>query len=175
MPPRMVEVSVGGRVRHVRVEAEDDDGHRLRVSVDGEERVIDVRRIGDTLSLLETGEAPRSHQLRVAAGDQAGELDVHVDRAVIRVVVDAHRSRRGDGTDAGADTGAQTVVAPMPGKVVRVLVAEGETVAKGQGVVVVEAMKMENELCASRDGRVAEVSVEAGVSVESGRVLVVIE
>lgn len=175
MRPRTFEISVGGRVREVRVEAEDDEGNRLRVSVDGDERVIDVRRIGGRLSLLETGETPRSHQLRVVSGAQPGKLDVHVDGAVVRVVVDANQLRQVGETDRGAGAGRQAVVAPMPGKVVRVLVAEGETVTKGQGLVVVEAMKMENELRALRDGRVAEVSVEVGASVESGRVLVVIE
>ena len=63
----------------------------------------------------------------------------------------------------------------MPGKVVRVLVTEGDAVVANQGVVVVEAMKMENELRAAKDGRVAVVKVEAGDSVESGRVMVVIE
>ena len=63
----------------------------------------------------------------------------------------------------------------MPGRVVRVLVAAGDEVAARQGVVVVEAMKMENELRAPRAGRVKEVSVAAGTSVEAGRILAVIE
>ena len=63
----------------------------------------------------------------------------------------------------------------MPGRVVRVLLAVGDEVASRQGVVVVEAMKMENELRATKGGRVKEVSVTPGTSVEAGRVLVVIE
>jgi biotin carboxyl carrier protein len=62
----------------------------------------------------------------------------------------------------------------MPGRVVRVLVGPGDEVAARQGVVVVEAMKMENELRAPRAGRVKEIAVAAGASVEAGRVLVVI-
>ena len=175
MLPRAIEVSVAGRVRHVRVEAADDSRYLLRVSVDGEERVFDVRRVGDTLSFLETREGPRSHQVRVCAGEQAGELDVHVDGAVVQVVVGARRTRHVTWAGGPADARPLKVVAPMPGKVIRVLVTAGETVVKGQGVVVIEAMKMENELRASCDGRVAEVSVESGGSVESGQVLVVIE
>ena len=84
--------------------------------------------------------------------------------------------RRGHGGDSGAHThGDQPVVAPMPGRVVRVLVAPGEQVSARQGVVVVEAMKMENELRAPKGGRVKDVSVSPGTSVEAGRVLVVIE
>ena len=63
----------------------------------------------------------------------------------------------------------------MPGRVVRVLVAPGDTVAARQGVVVVEAMKMENELRSPKAGTVKEVAVTPGTSVEAGRVLVVIE
>jgi biotin carboxyl carrier protein len=63
----------------------------------------------------------------------------------------------------------------MPGKIVRLLVAVGDQVAARQGLVVVEAMKMENELRASRDGRVKEVHVVEGAAVEAGRLLVVVE
>jgi biotin carboxyl carrier protein len=63
----------------------------------------------------------------------------------------------------------------MPGRVVRVLVAAGDEVGPRQGIVVVEAMKMENELYAPRAGRVREISVSPGTSVEAGRVLAVIE
>jgi biotin carboxyl carrier protein len=63
----------------------------------------------------------------------------------------------------------------MPGRVVRVLVAQGDEVAARQGVVVVEAMKMENELRSPKAGRVKEVSVKAGDSVEAGRGLLVVE
>ena len=71
--------------------------------------------------------------------------------------------------------GEVRVAAPMPGRIVRVLVTPGDTVVARQGLVVVEAMKMENELGAPRGGRVREVTVTEGTSVESGRVLVVIE
>jgi biotin carboxyl carrier protein len=63
----------------------------------------------------------------------------------------------------------------MPGKVVRVLARDGDKVEAGQGVVVVEAMKMENELAAPRAGRVRKLVVEPGQSVEAGAVLAVIE
>jgi biotin carboxyl carrier protein len=66
-------------------------------------------------------------------------------------------------------------MAPMPGRVVRVLVAPGDEVAARQGLVVVEAMKMENELGSPKAGRVKDVQVSAGQSVDAGRVLVVIE
>ncbi|MDE3153993.1 MAG: acetyl-CoA carboxylase biotin carboxyl carrier protein subunit, partial [Acidobacteriota bacterium] len=66
-------------------------------------------------------------------------------------------------------------VAPMPGKVVRVLVAPGDAVTVRQPLVVVEAMKMENELRSPKDGVVREIKVGEGVSVEAGSLLVVVE
>jgi biotin carboxyl carrier protein len=71
--------------------------------------------------------------------------------------------------------GPASVQAPMPGKIVRVLVPVGEQVVAGQGLVVIEAMKMENELRAERAGRVREVKVAEGQAVEAGALLVVLE
>ena len=67
--------------------------------------------------------------------------------------------------------GVERVVAPMPGKIVRVLVAPGEQVAAGQGIAVVEAMKMQNEMKAARAGRIASVMVTEGATVAAGDVL----
>ena len=78
------------------------------------------------------------------------------------------------GAGAGAD-GPRSVKAPMPGRVVRVLVAAGDEVAEQQGVVVIEAMKMQNELKSPKAGRVGKVAVMVGDTVGSGDVLVVVE
>jgi pyruvate carboxylase subunit B len=75
------------------------------------------------------------------------------------------------GVGAGP-AGPRPIVAPMPGMVLRVEVEEGDTVAEGQGVVIVEAMKMENELCASGAGVVSRVLVAEGEAVEKDQVLV---
>jgi biotin carboxyl carrier protein len=80
---------------------------------------------------------------------------------------------RAQGGGAGAQ--ALSVKAPMPGKVVKVLVEPGQNVAKGQGVIVVEAMKMQNELQALTDGKVKEIRAKEGESVEGGAELVVLE
>ena len=69
----------------------------------------------------------------------------------------------------------QTIASPMPGKVVRVLVAAGDTVELGQGIVVVEAMKMQNEMKAKRAGRVLEMTAKEGATVVAGEVLATIE
>jgi biotin carboxyl carrier protein len=86
-----------------------------------------------------------------------------------------------DPRDAGAhraaahSSGRMNISAPMPGKVIRVLVAEGDSVEAGAGLVVVEAMKMQNEMKAPRNGRVSAVKAREGATVASGEVLVVLE
>lgn len=84
--------------------------------------------------------------------------------------------RRWTGDSRGrAAEGRQDLKAPMPGKVVRVLVNEGDAVEAGQGVVVVEAMKMQNEMKAPKSGRVTSVAVRPGASVNAGEILATIE
>ena len=108
-------------------------------------------------------------------------MEEHPDRLV--VVIDGYRfeaevrdPRRWSPQSAGrGHDGIQTIAAPMPGKVVRVLVAAGDSVAPGQGLVVVEAMKMQNELKAPRTGRVLSVAVREGATVAAGEPLVTIE
>jgi len=155
-------------------------GPLLHVAIGSRTLVVDARRVGEmTLSLLvAAGEtAPvQSVDVSLAAQRTAGDFDVHVAGRTIPVQV---RQAGGFGRQkkAGAATGAgpQRIVAPMPGKIVRVLVAAGDEVKARQGLVVVEAMKMENELRAARAGRVREVSVAEGQSVDAGAILLVVE
>jgi biotin carboxyl carrier protein len=91
------------------------------------------------------------------------------------VVVNGRRTGRGAADTGAGAHGEQKVIAPMPGRVVRVLVAAGDAVEARQPVIVVEAMKMENELRSPKTGRVKDVAVAAGAPVEAGRVLLVIE
>ncbi len=76
---------------------------------------------------------------------------------------------------AGASEGRQSIAAPMPGKVVRLLVAAGDAVEAGQGLIVVEAMKMQNEMKSPKAGTVVEVKTKDGATVAAGEILVVIE
>jgi biotin carboxyl carrier protein len=108
-----------------------------------------------------------------------GGLVVHVNGEAIPLTVVNPRTRAGRrGHDGGGSTDANgpvAIVAPMPGRVVKVLVQPGDAVAARQGVVVVEAMKMENELRAPRAGTVIDVRASEGMSVEARAILVVIE
>ncbi|MGE0043955.1 MAG: acetyl-CoA carboxylase biotin carboxyl carrier protein subunit [Vicinamibacterales bacterium] len=125
-----------------------------------------------------TSESPavRRVEASVVPLREPGRFDVYVNGRTVPVLVrTAGMGRRGRDHGGAHGSGPQRVTAPMPGKVVRVLVAPGDEVTAKQGLVVVEAMKMENELKAARDGRVREVAVTEGQSVEAGAVLVVVE
>ncbi|MBI4264600.1 MAG: biotin/lipoyl-binding protein [Acidobacteria bacterium] len=115
------------------------------------------------------------HEVEMADGAERGELLVRTRDGLLRAVVNGRRLRRGGGEGLGGAQGEQRVLAPMPGKVVRVLVAPGDEVKVRQGLVVVEAMKMESEIGSPKAGRVKEIAVKEGMSVEAGRVLAVVE
>ncbi len=163
------EIEVGGRVRQVDVRRVDEG---LVVTVDGRAWPVAPARIDpQTLSLLIDGQ---SVEVTVAPDPGTGQLRVGLGAAAVGAAVNGRRrgARHDDGQGAGA--GPQRILAPMPGKTVRVLVKPGEAVAARQPLVVIEAMKMENELRAARAGTVAEVHAREGASVDAGTLLVVI-
>jgi biotin carboxyl carrier protein len=132
---------------------------------------LDVRPTDLGLSLIDrvTGRV-----VDVAVTERpAGQWLLQFPAGSITAIVDGRLS----GTRGGAagTAGAQRVTAPMPGRIVRVLVQPGDEVTARQGLMVIEAMKMENELTAVRGGRIREVTVAPGAAVEAGRLLVVIE
>ena len=173
------EIEINGRTRSVSVEriGETTGGaHQFRVSVDGRVRLVDARRVGASgLSVILPDCARASHDVGLAETARTGEWVVHLATGSLRAVVNGRRAARGGVDSSGSLDGEQRVVAPMPGRVVRVLVKPGDEVAPRQGLVVVEAMKMENELTSPKAGRVKDVQVAEGMSVEAGRVLMVIE
>ncbi len=172
------EVEVGGRTFTVAVERTDRPG-RFRIMLDGAPRLVDASRTGEFgLSLLDRGSAAAvpmsvSTDVQIVPGSGPGDLLVGLRGRTIGVTVNGRRSAHAE--RALHDHGQATILAPMPGRVVRVLVAAGDQVDARQPVVVVEAMKMENELRAPRAGHVREISVTPGTSVEAGRVLAVID
>jgi biotin carboxyl carrier protein len=176
------EVAIDGRMRRVEIERTRD---HLFVSVDGRRSAADVTVINGVWSLILWSESPdssvrRSHEIAVVEQPVgSGNLTVHVDGTPVPVTLgtgNAPRGRARDGiSSVSGNTGPRQVTAPMPGKVVKLLVRPGEAVAARQGVVVVEAMKMENELRAPKSGTVAEIKVAEGMSVEAGAVLAIIE
>jgi biotin carboxyl carrier protein len=172
--PLTFEIEVNGRTRSVSIERAGDG--RFRVSVDGKVSVVEAQRTGVYgLSLLFAEAGHESTRVSIAPGSAQGETLAYLAGRSAVVAVNARRTGRGGTDAAGVAQGEQKIVAPMPGRVVRVLVAAGDEVEARQPVVVVEAMKMENELRSPKSGRVKDVAVAAGTSVEAGRVLVVID
>ena len=168
------EIELNGRGRTVSIERAGAD--RYRVTVDGVAAIVDARRSGESgVSLLFPEESHRGVAIQFAPGQAPGELLAYLGGRNVMLSVNGRRSGRAAADSGGAAHGEQKVLAPMPGRVVRVLVAAGDEVERRQPVVVVEAMKMENELRSPKAGRVKDVSVTPGTSVEAGRVLVVIE
>ncbi|HET9982661.1 MAG TPA: biotin/lipoyl-containing protein [Longimicrobiales bacterium] len=119
----------------------------------------------------------RSYALVARAGEARGAWDVHLDgrRFAPEVVDERTRAIRAMTGKGAVAQGPRPVRAPMPGLVTRVDVAVGQAVQAGQGVLVIEAMKMQNELRADAGGTVVRILVEAGQAVEKGAVLVEFE
>jgi len=159
------DATVGGRTLRVEVRPRDDG---FEVLVDGRSLVVDAAFDGAHFaSLLVEG---KSHA--VAFEPAPGGYRVHLRDGAVDVAL--QEARGGLPAPERRVSGPFRLVSPMPGRVVRGLAAAGTDVTAGQGLVVVEAMKMENELRAPRAGRVAEVAVREGQAVEAGALLVVV-
>jgi biotin carboxyl carrier protein len=152
--------------REVRLEwAQDAETHRYRFESE-REKAADVRQVAPSVySVLVDGHS----------------YEVHVDGTAVSVcgrtfhveLIDPRRWNR-ERNHRQAE-GVQNIAATMPGKVVRVLVSPGDQVEAGQGLIVVEAMKMQNEMKAVRAGRVATLAAVAGATVNAGEILATIE
>jgi len=147
---------------------------QYQITMDGRTLQVDANAISDsTLSLIHDN---HTYNIESEKSPNGGET-VLVRGHLITVEVLDLRSlqlRKVQAITGDAD-GPATIRSPMPGKVVAVLVKPGQQVSKGDGVVVVEAMKMENELKSPRDGTVGELKVELGATVDGGAVLCVIQ
>ena len=151
------EVTVDERMFEVKIER---DGDAYRIELDGVERRVVANRLGAALHLLVGG---RSFDAGLARREDAWVVDI-LGTAHSVDVVDPRRKalRMTSGVAAGL------LKSSMPGRVVKVLVAEGDLVTRGQPVLVLEAMKMENELKAPMDGEVASLFVADGDAVDTG-------
>jgi biotin carboxyl carrier protein len=172
MPTVRYLATLHGHTEKVAVEVEDNGKGQYVLLLDGERHAVDALGLAHgAVSLLVDGQV-----YDVEFDDVGEEVQVQVRGDVFRVDVADERSLR---LRAGATTlkveGRVTLMAPMPGKVVRVLVKQGEAVQEGQGLVVVEAMKMENELKSPKAGTVTEVFAKEGSPVEANAKLLTVE
>ena len=164
------EVSEAGET--LRIELHEVGEGVYDLTIGGETVRVDAAKSGRTIySVVEAGrqfeamvEERGAHGFDILVAGQLFQLEAVDERS--RLLVEQARS---------VSEGPQTVESEMPGKIVKVHLAAGSEVREGQGVVVVEAMKMENEILSPIDGVLKEVAVSEGQTVESGAVLFVVE
>ena len=143
----------------------------LDVKLDGRSVEVDVLALGKTLSVRIDG-----RMIDLTTEGTPPEIGAVASGHRSYVRVESERQRAAAAAAKGGHGATDKIVkSPMPGRIVKVFVGRGDDVAQGQPLVVVEAMKMENELRSPKDGRVKDVRVQQGMTVEAGRVLVVVE
>jgi biotin carboxyl carrier protein len=169
-------ITINGRDHTLELEVPRDDGAAspaLSCRLAGEPFEADVTEIEPgVFSLLIGGQ---SYTLRVSPNGEASEYRVALCGAEYAVAVRDPRKLALGGRAKQTLEGKQNVNSSMPGKVVRLLVAEGDAVERGQGLIVVEAMKMQNEIKCPKTGRVEKILVREGQPVNTGEILLTVE
>jgi biotin carboxyl carrier protein len=165
-------VTVDGKAGELQFKR-DGSMYQLNLRLDGVENVSGAASLLEVepgiFSVLVGG---RSYEAKVVPAANGYHVDLRGHRSTIEVRDPRTLVRRGK---AGVGEGRQSITAPMPGKIIRVLVREGDEVEAGAGVVVVEAMKMQNEMKAPKAGRVLQLTAREGDTVSAGDVLGVVE
>lgn len=164
--------TIKGTKDPVEVDVDVGKDGRYTLVVGGKTHVLDALPLEHrAVSMIVDGES-----YSVEFEDHDDEVAVLVKNQVLRIdVADERRRRLRAASAAFSAEGKQTIVAPMPGKVVKVLIKVGDEVTEGQGLVVVEAMKMENELKSPKAGKVVELTAKEGIAVEMNAKLAVVE
>jgi biotin carboxyl carrier protein len=163
------QVLLAGKTRAVELSRVEDN---WKISLDGKELDCSVAEVApNTFSVLLNGE---SHQVRIAPRAD-GTLTLHTGLAEYHAEVSDPRVWRGRRHGALEVEGRQQITAPMPGKVVRLLISEGDRVEAGQGLLVVEAMKMQNEIRSPKSGKVEKLLAKENQAVNAGDVLAWVE
>jgi biotin carboxyl carrier protein len=157
--------------KEVRVAVRETGVARYAVTIDGTEHLVDAHQVQSSVWSVLYGET--SFEVDVQGKDEEYEVLIAGDCYKFSLMNEQRKALMRSGGKGAA--GKAMVTSPMPGKVVKLLVREGEAVKADQGVIVVEAMKMENELKSAVTGKVKEVFVKEGEVVESGAKLLLVE
>ena len=158
--------------REVAITVEDLGGSNYRVAIDGVEHVVDAQQVAGQLWSVLYGGASFVVDVTQLPTEEY-EVLIKGDCHKFTLMNEQRRAMIRAGGKGAA--GKAMVTSPMPGKVVKLLVKEGQEVAAGEGVIVVEAMKMENELKSALAGKVKEIFVGEGEVVDSGAKLLLVE
>lgn len=168
----LYEVTIHGQTLHLELARIQGRWHcRLGKDETAVNALLDVMPAGaETISLIYKG---KSFEIRRECSSDG--VRIWINGESYPVEVSDPRSLRGRKKRSDLEAGPRKLIAPMPGKVVRVLVGESGEVEAGQGIIVIEAMKMQNEIKSPKKGRVQKIAVQSGASVNAGDLLVVVE
>lgn len=179
--PKMKFVATMDNAQHqIECQRDETDPDLFHMTLDGKRYELNARKMPSQIVhiLLEN----RSYDVdleRIAKKSDTldGRIHVRVRGRVLRFeILDERRIKMKEAQGFRFDVGGvANIDSPMPGKVIKILVAEGDEVKEGQGIIVVEAMKMENELRAPKAGKIREIKVKEGDAVEMGARLAQIE
>jgi biotin carboxyl carrier protein len=147
----------------------DEVDGRLHVDIDGRKYEVEVHQLDASYLLLHNNQVFDCRVMRQTKSHDRFEVSLKGHRHSV-AIIDPRRLRSDENSDRHHDSLTE-ISSQMPGKVVRVLVEVGTKVEKGDGIVVVEAMKMQNEMKSPRDGVVVSLSVTAGDTVNAGEIL----
>ena len=165
-----LEVIIDGKARRLDLEEPVGDGGVCEFVFESSRASADVRRIEPGVySILIEG---RHYEVRIETGPEGYYAGVNGRRFSIQMRDPRRLARSRDSLEA---SGRRKISSPMPGRVLRVLVKEGEQVAAGQGLLVVEAMKMQNEIRSPKAGRVVAVLTREGAAVTGGEAVAEVE
>ena len=167
-----IEIKVGDRIAWVDLLGQ--DGNLLEIEVDGKILKVDVMHTADgTFSILENG---HSYNIELVPGKQPKKYTAYTLYQEFEVeIIDAEARYLIDRGAKGFGSTEKNISSPMPGKVVKVLVGEGESVIEGQTAVIISAMKMESEYKIPMDGKVKKVNVKDGDTIEGNQILIELE
>lgn len=162
---------IAGREHSVEIKRE---ASNVVAVIDGRRYEIEASELGRSCYLLKSGASV--YECRVDESRAVREsVEVHVGTQAFNITLFDPKRLRGSARAGLHGDGSAEIVAPMPGKVVRVLAEKGAHVEAGDGIIVVEAMKMQNEMKSPRAGTVTAINAQAGATVNAGDVLAVIE
>lgn len=164
----LYEVTINGQVKRVELSRQNDS---WICKLDGRELALNVQVISaDVISILYEG---KSFEARRDYSDALHRIWIQGE--FYSAEVNDPRSFRGRKKRAGYEDGPRKLTAPMPGKIVRVLLNEASEVEAGQGILVIEAMKMQNEIKSPKKGLIQKILAQAGASVNVGDLLAIVE
>jgi len=164
-----MQIEIEWNGKKIPVELRPAGGNLYELTLDGKLKTVDVRALGrNQYHLILDG---KSYDVQATVSDK----EVILARMGGNLTLKTPDDRKWSGSHGGGGASDGSVAAPMPGKVVKYQVKAGEEVKKGQGIVIVEAMKMQNELKSPVDGKVVKLGPAEGTAVETGTLLIQIE